>query len=283
MFQEVTVRKAIARGHVMVNVPVMMAIVGLPVVTFYLTVNADLPKWSIGVAFFFGMGMAWLIWSYMITKWRIWAFSRVKNVHELKEKAIEGNLIWPDGSIFEKTEIRTRKDRITLEKLNRKFLKEDVYEQDFLLPPTTVIYNDKGARYVELVIMAVVMGVGIVAAMGHTVKGYVMGGAMILLALYQLKKIIRRLRDRGPQITINDQGIKLHAGKFYDWWDISGERVIKESSAKNTKYYLVFYGPVGTKEQIELEPLNVTPDELRNMLRTYRLRNNSNCSRSFTS
>jgi hypothetical protein len=48
----------------------------------------------------------------MITKWRVWAFENVRNVHELKKRAIQEKLISADSSIFEKTEIRTERQEI---------------------------------------------------------------------------------------------------------------------------------------------------------------------------
>jgi hypothetical protein len=56
--------------------------------------------WSI-----FSIPTAWLYWSYAVPKWKLWAYSRVDDLERLKKEAIEIGLIWPDGSIFEKTEI----------------------------------------------------------------------------------------------------------------------------------------------------------------------------------
>jgi hypothetical protein len=54
----------------------------------------------------------------MITKWRLWAFENVRNVHELKERAVQAKLIWPDHSIFEKMEIRSASDKERWRKRN---------------------------------------------------------------------------------------------------------------------------------------------------------------------
>ena len=46
-------------------------------------------------------------------KWKYWAFSKltVEESHELYLKAIAAGLIWPVGSVFNKTEIWTKADK----------------------------------------------------------------------------------------------------------------------------------------------------------------------------
>ena len=105
MREQISVDKAINRGHLIVNVPVFVSIIGCPALALYLSRQNLIPDWGIGIAFLIGFVLAWLIWSFMITKWRIWAFENVRNVHELKKRAIQEKLIWNEGNIFEKTEI----------------------------------------------------------------------------------------------------------------------------------------------------------------------------------
>ncbi|MDO5969091.1 hypothetical protein Q4Q35_04655 [Flavivirga aquimarina] len=64
--------------------------------------------------------IGWIWWSYKIVKWKYWAFSQIniENSYDLYEKAIGVGLIWPTGSIFNKTEIWTEKDKQNWEKLN---------------------------------------------------------------------------------------------------------------------------------------------------------------------
>ena len=119
MREQKSVDKAIKRGHLIVNVPVFIAIIGCPALSLYLSKQNLIPGWGIGIAFFIGFVLAWFIWSFMITKWRIWAFDNVRNVHELKKRAIREKLIWNEGSIFEKTEIRRSEDKIKLKKIDK--------------------------------------------------------------------------------------------------------------------------------------------------------------------
>ncbi len=58
-----------------------------------------------------GWVAAWTWWSWAIPRWRIWALCNVTDWRELKERAVAVKLTWPDGHIFEKTEIRSAKQR----------------------------------------------------------------------------------------------------------------------------------------------------------------------------
>jgi hypothetical protein len=53
-----------------------------------------------------GFVAAWVYWSFAIPRWRRWARRRGAPAEELQRLAVEANLVWPKGSIFEKTEFR---------------------------------------------------------------------------------------------------------------------------------------------------------------------------------
>ena len=89
MKREISVNDAIKRGQLIVNLPVFIFLFGFPILSWYLSNQNIIPEWGIIVAVGCGFLFSWLIWSYMITKWRIWAFENVRNVHELKKKAIQ--------------------------------------------------------------------------------------------------------------------------------------------------------------------------------------------------
>jgi uncharacterized coiled-coil protein SlyX len=97
----------------------------------------------------------------MITKWRVWAFENVRNVHELKKRAIQEKLISADSSIFEKTEIRTAKDKERLRLLAHKFEQDDLFQDDLTIANETTIYYSKGKNLIEMIGMLGCFGVGI--------------------------------------------------------------------------------------------------------------------------
>ncbi len=95
--------QAIARGQLLVNLPVVAVIV------FSLSLAAFASLYSILLAALLavvGFIAGWLWWSYAIPRWRSWAHQRGVNPEELQRRAVAAGLVWPKGSVFEKTEFR---------------------------------------------------------------------------------------------------------------------------------------------------------------------------------
>ena len=74
--------------------------------------------------------IGWTWWSYKIVKWKFWAFSQVEteNSYKLYERAIGVGLILPTGSIFNKTEFWTEKDKEKWKKLKPEI--QEIFETD---------------------------------------------------------------------------------------------------------------------------------------------------------
>jgi hypothetical protein len=71
---------------------------------------------SIGIAgaAIIGIGgwvAAWTWWSWSVPQWRIWALRNCVDWPALRKQAVAGGLIWPDGWIFEKTELKSAEQR----------------------------------------------------------------------------------------------------------------------------------------------------------------------------
>jgi hypothetical protein len=70
---------------------------------------------------------SWLVWSIQVPRWRLWAYQNANDLAAVKRLAAAKQIIWPEGSIFEKTEIASRETRRTLSDLERRF-EEDAGE-----------------------------------------------------------------------------------------------------------------------------------------------------------
>lgn len=276
MIKEISVNKAINRGHLIVNIPVFTSMFGIPALALYLSSKNLIPKWGIGIGFVLGFLIAWLVWSFMITKWRIWAFKNVRNVHELKKRAVQEKLIWNDGSIFEKTEIKTFEDKEKLNKLENKFEKEDVYREDYSIPTKTKIHYSKSLSFFKLIMSILVIGIGIYLISKGTNKNYIVGGVMGLIGIYSSVKELRKFLNKNPQIVIDNKGIRTITTEFKSWSKIENEEVIQEGYGKSTKSYLIYWYGNESFEKIEIDPLDITHQQLENIIRTYRIRNNKN-------
>ena len=100
--EPISITKAISIGLLVVNGPVLLLLFG-PVIAIALK-----PAWSELLAGYPILWlMAWLWWSLSIPRWRLWAYRHVEHVQALKRAAVSSGLTWPDGWIFEKTEIKS--------------------------------------------------------------------------------------------------------------------------------------------------------------------------------
>lgn len=267
MNETVTVDEAISKGHKMVNYPVMVIMFGTIGLTLYLGKQKLIPTWGFPVGFVLAFIFAWLWWSIIITKWRLWAFDNVRNVHELKKRAIQEKLIWADNSFFEKTEIRNATDKEKLNSLTNKFKQEDLFQDDLTVDNETVIYYSKGKNLVEMVIMLGCLGVGIYLLL--KTDSYIIGAILSIVGAYFGYKEYKEATNTEPQIIINDKGIKTISTDFYSWNDIENEEVISEGSGKHTHYYLTYEFPDGT-EHLQIDDYDTNLRNLNKLLILYR-------------
>lgn len=273
MNETVTVDEAISRGHRMISYPVIGIIVGTIVLTAYLSIQKLIPAWSFPISFVFAFLFSWLWASYIITKWRLWAYDNVRNVHELKKRAIQEKLIWADHSFLTKTEIRTAKDREKLNSLQNKFLRDDIFQDNIMVPAETFIYYSKGKSFLEMATALCVLCVGIYFLLN--MEGYffrILGGVLSLIGIFFCYKKYRDATNKEPQIMLNDKGIKTISTDFYHWKDIENEEVITEGTGKNTHYYLTYDHPRGS-ERLQIDGYNTNKKNLNKLLILYRARN----------
>jgi|SRR5688572_10738698 len=108
---------AILVGQLVVNLPVMLIILGVFGVGIVLllvleAIFPSLPGWSflLGVmaSIIIGSLVGWLWWSFSVPRWRKWALQNGAPEDKLQKWAVATGLVWPKGSIFEKTEFRVK-------------------------------------------------------------------------------------------------------------------------------------------------------------------------------
>lgn len=267
MHETITVDEAIAKGQRMINYPVFLIVLGIPGASTYLVVQNILPVWVLPVGFILGLGLAWLYWSIMITKWRLWAFENVRNVHELKKRAIREKLIWPDNSFWRKTEIWTPLDKEKWLSLQSKFNKEDVFADDLTIPAETLIGYSKGKNYFQMAIMLAILAGGVFLIV--STENYIVGAIAVVIVVLLSYKEYRQATNTKPQIILNDKGIQTISTPFYEWKEIANEEAIGQRSGKHTYYYLVYDHPGGS-EKLQIDDYETNQRSLNNLLILYR-------------
>ena len=117
--ERLPVDSCIRHGLVRVNLPVAtLMILGFGGGLAVMGALKALTGWQGGLAillFVFltvgGWCAAWAWWSWTIPKWRLWALRNVDDWKALKKAAVKAGLTWPDGHVFEKTEIKSTEQR----------------------------------------------------------------------------------------------------------------------------------------------------------------------------
>ena len=103
MSESVSMEKAIRTGLLVVNAPVMVLLVGPGAAAHYLVSKTPIVITAAAIGFV----LAWLWWSVSVPRWRLWAYERVADIPQLKQRAVEVGLTWRDGSLFSRTEIKS--------------------------------------------------------------------------------------------------------------------------------------------------------------------------------
>jgi hypothetical protein len=273
--KNLTVDKAIWKGHQMVNFPIFIIILVGGGLVIYLSVLFDK-----GIVFLFGiigiLGASCLWWGFMITKWRIWAFGNCRNVHDLKRRAINEQLIWFDGSFFEKMEIRSAKQKRKLKLLERKFEMEDVpekVEDDGTIPPETKIYYSK-------IVLAFYRFFGIITFLYGfylVIEGGVFGYFLVIISFFAINSNNKKASSKEAYIILNSNGIKTIKTPFMKWKNVKRIETRLRGVGKNSKWYLYMEFKINNKKRwsadMEIGDLDVSKKELEKLIKIYQQRN----------
>jgi uncharacterized membrane protein YciS (DUF1049 family) len=269
MNTDVTVEQAIARGNKMVNNPTLCILILVPVAFMLLYYYDVFSAWIIAVGFVLGFLLAWLYWSVMITRWRLWAFENVRNVHELRKKAIKEKLMWPEGSMFEKTEIRSAPEKEKWKALQQKFELPDEFKDDLSIPAETIIYVSKNKSLTSVVIITLLFALGIYQLV--FTENYLIGLALAVLGVIAGSKEFMKVGkavSNEPQIILNEQGMQTVNAQFYEWSQIVNEDLILEGG-KHKSWYLTYTCPSGS-EKLDISDLTTKAKEMEKLMKVYR-------------
>jgi hypothetical protein len=261
----------------MVNYPAFGIVGGMLLVTSYLLMQKLIPVWGYFLGFVIAFGLSWLWWSFMITKWRLWAFENVRNVHELKKRAIREKLIWKDGSIFEKTEIRNAESRAKWALLEEKFKREDVFQDDLTIPNETIIYYSKSRNLFAMALMLLCTGVGIYLIVGP--GQYILGAILTIIGAFSSFRSFKIASNTTAQIIINNKGIETVSTGFFRWDEVMNEEVSSEGSGSDSRFYLKYDHPAGS-ERLLIDDFDTDQRRLNNLLILYRGRSERNKTKS---
>lgn len=231
-----TIQEVLDKGYSSVNLPVTAILVIIPIASIFV-LPTFLPDKYAGlsylIAFIVCFVLAWLYWSYKIVKWRIWAFENTRESDwiTLRQKAVEQQLIWSKGSIFEKTEIRSKKEREQIENIDNRIqeliidLQEEPYydldeiKDDSSIPPKTDYYYHRMEITGSIVVPLIFIAGGIFLIYKDNL---VIGLLGIGFSIYNIDRDkIKNIWKREVQLSLSNEGIYINGFKQFDFvpWD----------------------------------------------------------------
>jgi hypothetical protein len=272
MFETVTVEDAIKRGKRMITYPTM--IIGLIILAGEIVLKRIIhfPDWELYIIMILSITLIQRIyWCFAVTQWRIWAFDNVRNVHELKEQAIKAKLLFKDGSFMEKLAIKSEKEKEKLSLLKSKFEQPDVFFDDSTVPDETIVSYSKSAKLIGISsgIVAILIGL-VVLYISVNVLSFIL---LIMVVGYLFSLNLEEVFNKKPVIILSNKGLKTLNTSFFEWGEIKNERVILQNGIGNNIYYLVYDYPGGSAK-LNIHRIDMSREELENLLHIYRLRYN---------
>ena len=271
MKQIISIDLAIKKGHRMISYPMVFLfwiifIIGL--VSFDTNCENILLKilWLISIVF-----IPLLYRCLYIVKWKVWAFENVRNVHELKLRAVQENILYDDDSFFTKFETFTFEDKAKWDLIQDKFSVKDIFEYDQNISSEIKIYYSKTKNLRFIVIMCILISLGFLSILSS--REYLFGSAFLVVGLYFGYNYFKLALNTKPQIILNKFGIETVSTKFINWDEIWDEKVICEGLGKNGKYYLTYkYG--NGKEKLPIDNFTTNQIKLEKLIQIYKGRNN---------
>ncbi len=274
----ITVSQAISRGYKLITLGTIAILVGCIAAG---GIMAALTGQAIFLGLAIGTGVGLLssgIYSArIITKWRIWAFSRVNDVHELRIAAIAAAVIPETGSWQEKLEIRTRADKKALQEIQARFDAPYQFVDESDVPPETKIYYASPDIAVRVLVgSAILVTLALLALPACGLNPYT--GLMLITGATGLVagKMLRPKGDkRIPALILSNAGITTPTRT--DTWDnISDENIVREEShSRNgtTIHFKLRYKAWQRQlPDIDLDDISIPIDRVVHLLYFYRKR-----------
>ncbi len=270
MLQTVTVEEAIARGKKMITYPTM--IIGLIILAgeIILKILIHFPDWELNIIMILSITLIQRIyWCFAVTKWRVWAFENVRNVHELKDQAIKANLLFKADSFMEKLALKSENDKQKLRLLETKFDQPDVFYDDFSAPDETIVKYSKTAKLIGFSsgVLALLLGL-VFLYIAVNVLSFIL---LILVVFYLYSLNLEEVFNNKNVLILSNKGIKTLNTSFFEWNEIKNEKVIRQYGLSNNIYFLVYDYPGGSVK-LNIHRIDMSREEFENLLHAYRVR-----------
>ncbi len=204
---------------------------------------------------------------FMLPRWRIWAFTHVANVHELKRTAILARVYPKDDSFLWRIEIKSARQKQQLQELEQRFLEPEVFEDDLSIADHTEYCYPKADKWAFLLCSLAGLAGGLIMIDRQRLYPCII---MFLCSALFGAMAIKRFRSTEPQLTLSNEGIYSKKHGFHPWVDIENEKIYWVSAGKSS-YYGLSYDVLGKHIDMSLRDIaGLGSYKIDHVMRTYR-------------
>lgn len=279
MNETTSIDNAIKKGHQMITRP--MLIICCATFGIFLYLNSFFEKHLItGLFFVFLMLFSMVLFpfiyrGFVLPKWKIWAFKNVRNVHELKKRAIQEDILFEKQNFLTRIEFSSKKDVSEWKLIKGKFDQEDIFIDVPTIPEKTIIFYSKKKNIGALIIMAICiwLSITVIMASKSDFASIVLTLLFFGIGTYFGYDFFKYYLNTKPQIILTKEGIKTVTTKFEKWNEIKSEKVISEKKGKKHNFYLTYEHPNGI-EKLRINRLTTNQVKLEKLMQIYRGRKN---------
>lgn len=275
MRKELSVEKAIGDGKKRVHRPTYIFLFSGFLLTISLTTNLFTEKGFLAVKFIpIGLLLTIIITIFvgnkLISKWKLWAFYNVRNVHELKERAIQESLLYRNSPFMEKMEFKSVDESKKWKEIQLKFEQEDILieTKDLKKEEVKVYFSIKKTLFKSICYL-IITCFSILLAIENDFSLITI--IFILVAFLLFFSKARKLMNRKPQLTISEIGIKLKQNEVIKWKNIYNEQIIAD--ANKSSFFFIYKNE---ENLINIKDFDITKSHLKQVVETNRLRNKRN-------
>lgn len=279
MHNQVSVEKAIQKGRLTIIYAMLLFLIGCPIVSIIIFNNYEhkiIEQLWFPIGMFIGLIIGFVLmkiyWNYASIKWQFWAFENVRNVNELKRKAIENKLISENNFILvKKFKNRNYERHKRIGRIRKNFEEKDTYYDDLTVPKEIVINIPRSSNLIIALAGLFFVGISIKAYLSNSAKLHV---AFILFAVgvFFLVLVINGMRDKQPQLILNSNGIKLYKKDFISWNEINDIYVEKELGGNSATHYLIIDSTMNKILKFQINGLDKKPDDIEKLIQIYKTR-----------
>jgi hypothetical protein len=285
----ISVDEAITKGRKTLLLPRILMIVGLfyflfPIAMLFIALKDGpaftMNEWLIFTgmilfSFVICFYLPFLFWSKRTTRWKLWAFDNVDNVHELKIAAVQAHLCPAYGTLMDKLQIHSAEEREQWRKVQDRFAFPDVFKDDPTIPPVTQIFYSKAHltlyTFFGLLFVGIGCGLEYLAIKNNGNMSLKLIAPMIACAaIYYMVINIKRMLKKQPELVLEDQGLTTLETGFLNWDQIFNEKVTRTDRGKRGILYTYSFQHPGGLVNIDISDLDISKFRLERLIRIYR-------------